>query len=1340
MLEKISMLANNTHQKYKQRFTACKLAIALLKHPDINDKTDLSHTQRLLREMENSIYVNTSNNSYSINGVLSSPQKLDPNISKIRDERDLLYKKLVESLYEKPTSCDNAYMRLMKFKKARKTFDPNEAVEMAMDTLKRYRYTPARMNYGSNSSDVPISVCGILLEKAYKDGKVAEKSKEMIAILNKNRNTNIARQLKSFANLYTVKAEEFPAAASKYCQLNAYQMQSKLVSEHNLFRQTLYVAGKRKGIELTDYVCKYLKKDRGNMSYSDIAIAAKSIHKASGFDKAEEFVERVATLYTTTPEKRKAYCKKHYTPNQGYSHGSPNYKIYSYYNFLSSLANGGNADFVRIVFDQIKHIPASHMERLNNISYRITNVLRGKDHQKSADLIVRMGVVGDPNELIFTPMFDRNQNALTFNSHILNYMKNDSTYKKNFIEALKKCPDSFGKKLIQAISENKISTVADAIAENFDAIKKLSDKKQGDLVSFIRETTGLMKGFDEKAEHAELNKWYTTIAKSTVSEEFQEFMTNPVSKIITNRIYDHTFHDMVGRIVMTVIHDPNKLDKLMVRAEQLYKKGIRMRSFQKLQGTYKDALIERLINNSSNRRSPVIIKFYVDMARNKGCSMRRINDYNVRRIFDEHIRQDRDSFKPGDNKKAFAGLVDFAGQIYGKGNASLGLAYSMNNYIYNYYIKPEQRAALLKTLEELKKDSQYPNIVDEMVIWMKASSANREKNKEKKNQLFKEITDYYLAVFNNDELSEAWRFAVYTQLYNYMRNVQEAQVITNRMMDLAIQYMQAPHGQFYPAYTASERFLDRYIKLKHTDEWKKKSNRYMELFFQQWTKMNKSNHHYGMNDRFMFKFLRFHFEANGAEKPDDIDRVLKMSKGNLWKMPETYAILVHYDQQERARKALVSNKHRWNVNSSKVILVSPEFVTKAAAFIDSFENPKDVLSAKFAMWLRNDDRKDNKHEKLKLKKTERITQLAKDYMEVMKSKEGQTSNTSPDTLLQSLLSHTHTYPILKEQVFKLSKGKDFLSLMAHDNYTLRNYYQALGKAYFTMSAQEGNAKPLVDTIAKMGDYSTSNNRYRYEVTSWVNQWTQVFRDKLQQNEDISEKYVAAIYEINHATFNAAVKLGRNYRNNLYLGHLVNDYRQTSMAVGKMDVFLKIVKGLSKNDKQEVNRYIRLDDIISIYRNSNIRKKVTPARFTKGVSDICASELFKAELKKKGIGEIESIYSYINRKIKVTDYLVKCLQGDKKFLKPIDQAYLYFLAEDPVNAVAACDKGIKEAKTDLEKASLIIDKATYCKATDPNTFEQCRKDIQPYKDKLDKRLVKKFQAAFPDSVSKKTVEN
>jgi hypothetical protein len=189
----------------------------------------------------------------------------------------------------------------------------------------------------------------------------------------------------------------------------------------------------------------------------------------------------------------------------------------------------------------------------------------------------------------------------------------------------------------------------------------------------------------------------------------------------------------------------------------------------------------------------------------------------------------------------------------------------------------------------------------------------------------------------------------------------------------------------------------------------------------------------------------------------------------------------------------------------------------------------------------------------------------------------------------------------------------------------------------------------------------------------------------------------------------------------------------------MDVFLKIVKGLSKNDKQEVNRYIRLDDIISIYRNSNIRKKVTPARFTKGVSDICASELFKAELKKKGIGEIESIYSYINGKIKATDYLVKCLKGDKKYLKPIDLAYLYFLAKDPVNAVAACDKGIKEAKTDLEKASLIIDKATYCKATDPNTFEQCRKDIAPYKDKLDKRLVKKFQAAFPDVVSKNTVD-
>ena len=264
---------------------------------------------------------------------------------------------------------------------------------------------------------------------------------------------------------------------------------------------------------------------------------------------------------------------------------------------------------------------------------------------------------------------------------------------------------------------------------------------------------------------------------------------------------------------------------------------------------------------------------------------------------------------------------------------------------------------------------------------------------------------------------------------------------------------------------------------------------------------------------------------------------------------------------------------------------------------------------------------------------------------------------------------------------------------------------------------------------------SNNSSYRYEVTSWVYDWTQVLRNKFRQNEGLSEKHVAAIYEVVHATFKASVKLGRNYRGNLHLHEIANDYGVMSMACGKMDVFLKGISQLDKNDKQDASYYIRLKNIFSNYRSSDVRKKVTPARFSKGVSEICASELLKAELEKNGYGEIESIYSFVKQKIKSDKYLVQCLDGDMKYLKPIDQAYLYFLAKDPVKAVAACDKGIKEAKTDLEKTVLIINKATYCKDTDPNAFEQCFKDIKPYKDKLDKRLDKKFRATFPDSMFK-----
>ena len=1338
MLQSLDAMFNYSHENYKMRFTACKLAIALLKHPGIDGRTDLSYSSRVLQHMEGSLYIRTQNKSFNINGIFTKAQKLDPDSQKIWDEREKLFKELLDILYEIPSVCDRAYICKIRLARSRGTYDNNKAIAMAEETLKRYKFAQQRHSYSNSmNSTAPISACEILLEKALKDGNVDEKCAEIVEILKKNRNTNHARQFKALVKLYTVSAEEFGEAAAKYGQQFPYSYQSVIVSDKQGYKHTFIIAGKRKDIDQTSFICKLLqnksKRYNMNIQYNDLTVLAQQVLKDKGADKAEEFVEKVSTALTTTADKRKAYCDKNYNPNQSHQQGTKNYMVYTYYNFLNYLTNNNDPDLTRIVFGHIKYIPRLHMDRVRNISSRIYSVIRSSDTNKSKELIVKIGLVGTPEEMIFTPYVRNSEPYLTINSYIVNRLRGSSSYKKRFVEALGKCPDSFGKKLVLAVVERNNSKAHSALKENFEAIKKLSAKKQSDLISFIRETTGAIKGLgDIDKDPDEVDKWYASIVNKAISEELESFMKMTPAKLFTNNMHESRFHDMVAKIAITVIHDPNSFDKLMARADEMYKKGIRRRSFSKIQGHYRNTFIERYIDRSSNQKSPAVCKFYVDIIRKKGCTLREINDYRIRRLFEGHIRQNRDSYKPGDNKKAFTSLVNFVGQVYGNKNATIGFGTTLRSYVFDYYRTTDDFTKVVTMLEGLKKESKYPVIVDELIINAKNRWSERERDKDKQKKLYDDVYKYYLAILSDEELSAPWRFAVHYNMKGYIRSKEGKLAFTLKAMDVLIKYMQAGNCQYYQVYRISENIMNSYISVAHTEEWKTKANQYIELYFQVWSKMQKSSSRSSSNDNLIFKLLRLHFEANGGEKPDVVDRLVRVSGGNLWKTPEIYAIMVNYGQHDRARKALVNNKHTWNLSSSSnTIRMTKEFEAKSDAFIDSFDNPEDALFAKITMWLRSDSGSN-----LKIKMKDRVIQLAKDYLELVESKSSQGNiSINSDLVMQRLLAYDYVYPVLRKRIFKLCKDKDILASMANDNSKLKSYNQALATAYFNICSAEGNVEPLIKTIEKMGVYCTPNGRYRYEVTSWVRTWTRSIYDKIRSKGVKSTKQLTACSKLFEATFNESLKLGRNYRGNLSLGNLGRSYGTIALASGEFDKFEKTISKLNKQDMNDVKGYVNLSSLLSEYRQLSRYATLDPVLLSKSLANMHKSEYFKNDFKNQGIGVTTSIYSHMKQRYSIDiKYLIKCVEKENKYIKPIDAGYLYFAAKDPAKAIAACSKGIKEAKTDLEKTSLLIDMATYSVKSDPNSYEQCWNDIQPYKDRLDQRLKEKYNNTFRGKIS------
>ena len=81
--------------------------------------------------------------------------------------------------------------------------------------------------------------------------------------------------------------------------------------------------------------------------------------------------------------------------------------------------------------------------------------------------------------------------------------------------------------------------------------------------------------------------------------------------------------------------------------------------------------------------------------------------------------------------------------------------------------------------------------------------------------------------------------------------------MTSKIVNLSIKYMQTGYGTYYPVYRASERFLDRYMALEHTEQWKETANLYFDLFLQQWTKMKAAGHNYGVNNYMNIRQMSF---------------------------------------------------------------------------------------------------------------------------------------------------------------------------------------------------------------------------------------------------------------------------------------------------------------------------------------------------------------------------------------------------------------------------------------------------------------------------------------------------
>jgi len=1060
----------------------------------------------------------------------------------------------------------------------------------------------------------------------------------------------------------------------------------------------------------------------------DLFKIAKEELKDSDIEEKRNFIERIAAEYTCPPANRKAYCQKHYNSNAGNA-DIAHRKIQRYYYFLGQLASDRNVDFIEIVFEHIKYIPFEHLTSVSFSPYYLSEVLIGPDVEKSAALMVRLGLVGSPEEITFIPMFGHETRYLTVNSVIVGRMKHEFNSRK----VLTKCGDSFGKKLIQGIIESKPSMVAEAVSGNIEAIKKLPVQKQSDIIGFIKEAINKPTDFDKVKESAGFSQWYEHVLETAVNDEYEEFMGVSASDFLSRQRFDSDFYRSISRIALTVIDNPAKFYSLMDHADKLYIEGTKLGKFRKVNGKYREHFIHQFAGGAAQCNTVIIARYYLDTVRGKGTSQQHPYSHEMKYIFNAYINDNRNDINSGNINKVFAGLVELSGRIYGKGNASAGFINTAHVFI-DYCKTTDDISKHIESLQQLKKESSYPNIIDEMIMSFKHLLLYKGIDDSEKKPLTDEIAKYYLNVLNNEELSRIWRIAVCNHLNTNMNMICRNSLITDKMINIQIQNLKAgTTDNIHAGNRFIETIVASYNKLEMTDLRKRNANTLIEMQLKHFESKPYTDRYFKETDLLQI-YTQLHFRVNGSENAGQVDRILKIAGNRIWNIHEIIPLMVNSGLIERARNATLANKGSWRWSPKTTLSMNSGLEEKSAAFIEGFENPEDILLAKVIMWTRHDG-----GDRPNIKEKDRVTQIANEYLNATEGYGSNLDNRTYKEIFKTLMHNRFAYvrPVLKERIFESVKDKNLPDLLAQERYSSSSFYNRVIFAYMSKCIGEGNIEPLLKMVNEMDTYyNLYNDRDFIQMTHLISVWTEQLLRKL-KGKKLPKEDIEASFQLFQLAYDKAVKLDSfppkdpteqppaNRLKKLF----VREYAISAMAAGKMNLYLDQMHKLDEKTQKNIFQHTRYNgmnmDMVFCFSKGNI----SPENFCKGIYEISNSKYYQKDLK-SSFRETESIYAYITKNHRFPiKTLLKYLETNDEYFKPLDLAYLHFRAKNPAKAIEACNKGINQAKTDLESATCIVHKGLYSKDTDPKTYNEAWTQIQPYKDKLDNRLKGKFDKAF-----------